>query len=343
MTQLLGDGLVRAGHQVTIATNEKGEVEHALNFRLLRCPGAGHLISEYGSARAVILQGSAMRLGWPLLWMRHSAVMVHHMALKRPKNPAIGWFRARLARRVHHAAVSRALARSLPWPVEAVLRNPYDDGLFRMHGKIDRPRDILFVGRLIPEKGAHVLLKAVAWMRQRGTNCAVTLVGTGPERDPLEKFITTHRLKNQVRLAGQVTGEALAGLFRQHRTLAVPSLQLEGFGLVALEAIACGCAVVGSNLGGLAEAIGPCGTTVPPGDEVALAGRLRDLLRSRDESDRFCAGAKQHLAKHRPKAVAEAYLNLIEKVVGIEVPERWAERTRDSAGKEDPSRPCVSL
>jgi glycogen(starch) synthase len=342
VTRLLAEGLVRAGHQATIVTNQKGEAEHALNFQLLRCPGAGRLISAYRSARAVILQGPAMRLGWPLLWMRHSAVMVHHMALKDSGNPAIRWFRAKLARRVHHAAVSRALARSLPWPVEAILPNPYDDCLFRMDAKRDRTHDILFVGRLIPEKGAQILLKAVALLRQRGSNCAVTLVGTGPQRDALEKFIANRRLENQVRLSGQVTGQALAGLFQQHRILVVPSLQPEGFGLVALEAIACGCAVVGSNLGGLPEAIEPCGTTVPPGDEVALAERLGDLLQSRDESDRFCAEAKHHLAKHRPDAVSEEYLKLIAKVVEIESSERWAEHTHDSAEREDPSRSCVS-
>ena len=84
----------------------------------------------------------------------------------------------------------------------------------------------------------------------------------------------------------------------------------EAFGVVALEGIACGCVVVGSEKGGLPEAIGPCGATFPAGDTKLLAAMVRDVLRSRVAIEQFRAGAAQHLAFHSADAAAQRYLEL---------------------------------
>ena len=94
--------------------------------------------------------------------------------------------------------------------------------------------------------------------------------------------------------------------------MAVPSRWAEPFGIVALEGIACGCVVVGTNLGGLPEAIGPCGVTVPNADTSAMARALRSLL----ENDRLRADyrscAPVHLARHSRLEVARSYLRVLE-------------------------------
>jgi len=92
------------------------------------------------------------------------------------------------------------------------------------------------------------------------------------------------------------------------RILVVPSLWNEPFGIVALEGIACGLAVVGSAGGGLPEAIGPCGLTFPNGDAAALAARLAELLRRPGRIGELLAAAPAHLARHNPTAAARAYL-----------------------------------
>src|SRR5689334_13350053 len=74
---------------------------------------------------------------------------------------------------------------------------------------------------------------------------------------------------SQVELTGIKSGSDLARYLARHRVMAVPSRCEEGFGIVALEGIACGCVVVGTNLGGLPEAIGPVGIVVPNGDSGA--------------------------------------------------------------------------
>jgi glycogen(starch) synthase len=83
----------------------------------------------------------------------------------------------------------------------------------------------------------------------------------------------------------------------------VPSLWPEPFGIVAREGIACGCVVVGSALGRLPDAIGPCGVAFLNGNHVALAGRLTELLRSPQQIAALRARAAAHLARHTADAV----------------------------------------
>ena len=84
----------------------------------------------------------------------------------------------------------------------------------------------------------------------------------------------------------------------------------EPFGIVALEAIGCGCVVVGSAGGGLPEAIGPCGVTFPNHDAAALARRLAELLESGEKIAALRAAAPAHLDRHRRSVVAARYLQV---------------------------------
>jgi len=91
----------------------------------------------------------------------------------------------------------------------------------------------------------------------------------------------------------------------------VPSRYQEPFGIVALEGIACGCVVVGSEGGGLREAIGPCGLTFPNGDASALARCLAQLLRDDESVRALRRPAAQHLLRFRRAKVAGEYLRLM--------------------------------
>jgi hypothetical protein len=91
----------------------------------------------------------------------------------------------------------------------------------------------------------------------------------------------------------------------------VPSLCEEGFGLVALEAIACGCAVVGSTAGGLPEAIGPCGLTYPKLSIGDLASRLEQFMTEPGLTNVMQRYAPEHLVRHTPHAIAARYLSFI--------------------------------
>ena len=77
---------------------------------------------------------------------------------------------------------------------------------------------------------------------------------------------------------GVKRGVELARFIARHRIMVVPSRWVETFGIVALEGIACGCVVVGTDRGGLPEAIGTCGITVPAANGKALAEGMKSLL-----------------------------------------------------------------
>ena len=93
--------------------------------------------------------------------------------------------------------------------------------------------------------------------------------------------------------------------------LAVPSRWREPFGIVALEGIACGCVVVASEGGGLAEAVGPCGLTFANGDTAALAAQLGRVLGDDRLRRKLADQAPGQLAPHRPAVVAARYRELL--------------------------------
>jgi glycosyltransferase involved in cell wall biosynthesis len=135
------------------------------------------------------------------------------------------------------------------------------------------------VGRLVGLKGQRYLLEAMAVVHAACPGAVLLLVGGGPHRDELGRLAETHGVAGAVRFLG--TGTALV-----ERTMAAadvlvaPSLS-EGFGLVALEAMAMERPCVASRTGGLAEIIedGASGLLVPPADAQALAAAILRLAR----------------------------------------------------------------
>lgn len=127
---------------------------------------------------------------------------------------------------------------------------------------------ILGVGRLVPEKGFDLLVRAAAL-----TDQAAVIVGDGPERSALEEL--AHSLRAEVTFVGEVTPDELAGYYRRARVVVVPSRR-EGFGLVAAEAAAMGRAVVGAAVGGVPTVVadGVSGVVVRPDDVDALVAGL---------------------------------------------------------------------
>jgi glycosyltransferase involved in cell wall biosynthesis len=208
-------------------------------------------------------------------------------------------------------AISGAIAETLPVPSIRV-GNPYDNAVFADPAAVRRDRDLIFVGRLVSDKGADLLLDAMQFLEMKAR---LTIAGDGPERTTLEKRARDLQLQSQVTFVGQQRGDALANLLREHQILVVPSLWQEPFGIVALEGIACGCVVVGSAGGGLAEAIGPCGVTFPNGDAGALANAIAGLLGDPGERARMRQLAPSHLVRFTPRYVAGIYLDAMKKAL----------------------------
>jgi glycosyltransferase involved in cell wall biosynthesis len=181
-----------------------------------------------------------------------------------------------------HIAISAGLARYL-----AEVEGFPEAGFEVVHYGIDagpeppppgeRPR-FAVVGRLIPIKGHETLLDAIAAAREQVPELELDVAGSGPLEGELRARVAALGLEDSVRFLGHVPGAA--PVMEDALAVVVPSLG-EGFGMVALEAMERGRAVVASAVGGLPEivAAGETGLLVPPRDAGALAAALVELAR----------------------------------------------------------------
>jgi glycosyltransferase involved in cell wall biosynthesis len=166
---------------------------------------------------------------------------------------------------------------------------------------------VLAVRRLTPRMGIDVLLQA--WRRTMVEPKVLLLVGSGPDRIRLEAMALGLGLEASVRFLGRVSDDTLVDLYRAADTTVLPSVAWEGFGLSALESLACGTPAVVSDVGGLPEAVGDLDPSliVPAGDAGALAARIEAAYAGRVPNADAC---RQYAEGFSWKAVAERHVAL---------------------------------
>ena len=314
VSALLAQEFVRLGHEVMLLTQTPAGDELDYPFPVLRRPSLGALLRALRWCDVYWQNNLSLRTLWPALFFRRPVVITHQGSYCR--QPAGFDFVQRMKhfviRRASSVAISKAVAGCFAMP-SRVIPNPFDARLFHPGSSTDdRPNELIFVGRLVSEKGLDVLLDALQQLQAKGLFPSLTIVGAGPELAAAQEKARELKLNNQVTFAGAKQGADLVTTLRAHKILVVPSRYEEPFGVVALEGIAAGCAVIGSCGGGLPEAIGPCGLTFPNGDATALATQIAQLLREPNERAHLLAGAAEHLARYHPEVVAREYLALFE-------------------------------
>jgi glycogen(starch) synthase len=312
VSELLGGEFVRLGHQVRVVTQTPGEND--LPFEVIRCPGSAELLRQTSWCDVFWQNNISVRTLWPAALTRPPLFITHQTWIRNPRGDIDSAARLKLfvSRFSKSIAISRAIAEQLPF-VSVVIGNPYDDAVFERSDRADRHRELACVARLVSDKGVNLLVDALAILRESGIKTQLTIVGDGPERPTLETQVRNLKLQNQVEFVGRKVASDLAAVLNRHRILVVPSRWPEPFGIVALEGIACGCVVVGSDEGGLPEAIGPCGVTFPNNDSRALAGRLGELITDPERRRALSANADSHLVRFKKRNVANAYLELFER------------------------------
>ena len=141
-----------------------------------------------------------------------------------------------------------------------------------------RPFTIGYIGRIVPEKGVDLLLRAAA--RLDG-EWRLRLVGGGSALDKMQRLAHTLEVDDRVTFVGQLPSADLPAEYHKIDALVLPSLTRpnwkEQFGRVLVEAMASGVAVIGSDSGAIPGVIGEAGLIVPEGDVEALARALADL------------------------------------------------------------------
>ena len=139
---------------------------------------------------------------------------------------------------------------------------------------------ILGLGRIVPQKGFDILLDAYARLLGRRPDAPdLVIAGDGPERESLQAQAASLGLKNRVFLTGRADRTSAVSLFHGCALFVLPSRQ-EPQGIVSLEAMACGKAVVAARVGGVPEIVreGETGLLFPAEDSAALAQLLETLL-----------------------------------------------------------------
>jgi glycosyltransferase involved in cell wall biosynthesis len=219
-----------------------------------------------------------------------------------------------LTRFATNIAISQAIAGQLAVPC-VVIGNPYRDDFFQRDRSATRDDNLIFVGRLVPDKGVDILIHALRLLRERNFRPRLTIVGYGLELTKLQGMVERFRLADQVAFLGMTTGKALVELLNRHRVIVVPSRWQEPFGLVALEGIACGCRAIVADSDGLVVAVGSLAVIFERENALALADAIERTLMEQFDWENYWRMAEEHLGQHPAKKVAFRYLEVLTKAL----------------------------
>jgi glycogen synthase len=301
-----------SGHTVKVVTSTAESDLTNLPFEVFRNPSPQYLLKLVRWCDVFLHNNISLRMAWPLFMIRRPWVIAHHTWIAR-MDGSIGVrdrLKLFLSRFASNIAISQTIADHLGVP-SVVAGNPYRDDIFQPDPLAVRDRELIFVGRLVRDKGADLLIEAMRVLQSRNLRPRLTLVGSGPEAGALQALVDKFQLSNRIDCVGTKTGRELAELLNRHQILVVPSRWREPFGLVALEGIACGCKAIVSGCGGLVEAIGPCAIPFEHQNINALAAVIENTLRQGSDREAYWQLATEVLRRCRAKEVAQRYLEVL--------------------------------
>lgn len=218
---------------------------------------------------------------------------------------------------VNSAAVEKEIrAHDLPIKRVEIVPNGVDLETFRPAA--DWPNDggyILFVGRLVPQKGVTFLLQALSVVLQRCPDTRLIVAGDG-ELDLFLKRIARHLgIPHRVTFVDWKTGPDLVELYQRAKLVVVPSCY-EPFGIVALEAMACARPVIASRTGGLVEIVedGVNGFLVEVANYLQLAQRMVTLIEDNERRRKMGQEGRRRAAEFSWNQIGERTLELYDSV-----------------------------
>lgn len=178
-------------------------------------------------------------------------------------------------------------------PMGVDVQQFYDISNGQMKKKFQGNRLILSIGRLIDLKGTIFLVESLPIILKHFPNVILVIIGSGPEKERLEKRIDSLSLKDHIIFPGTLPHEDLIAYFHSSDVFVLPSINKDGkteaLGVVLLEAMASGCPVIGSNVGGIPDIIidGENGFLVPEKDAIALAEKIVRILADTELQEKF--------------------------------------------------------
>lgn len=307
------------------------EVDARLPFRVVRLPGDHNTVAltslwpllryrhfdltfhvQWQAALGAWLLGLG-GLSRPMYVAAHGRELVMDFPWPLPGARKIfRWLRRRVLHRAEKVfAVSTPtaeLARKLGLPQERVQVVPNGTDFQRFHPARREVRSagkkLLTVCRLVPHKGIDTVIEALPRLRESIPEVHYQIGGEGPDRPRLEALARRLGVEDRVEFLGRVPDSELVELYNSCDLFVLATRpeppNIEGFGLVFLEAGACEKPVVGTRVGGVIDAVadGETGILVPPSDPKALASALLELLHDPARAHRLGVQSRQRILKH---------------------------------------------
>jgi phosphatidylinositol alpha-1,6-mannosyltransferase len=307
-----------------------GYPTHPFDGRLL-VPGPKALKAIHEAARSEGTDKVLFGTPWPLVLLAprlenlRYAVIVHGAEMIVPA--AVPLVKRHLGRALSGADLllpvseytGRAIERSLenaglPVPPMTTLRAEVDTNRFHpsaanadirtRYGIGAGAKVILCFGRLVPRKGVDRLIRALSTIRRAVPEATVVVAGTGPEEKKLRALGAP--LGDAVVFTGRVPDEDAPGLYATADVFALPvvdrwrGLEIEGLGVVLLEAAACEVPCVTGTSGGTPEAVldGQTGYVIDATDEAVLAGRITHLLLNPGQATLMGKAGREHVQQN---------------------------------------------
>jgi len=194
-------------------------------------------------------------------------------------------------------------------PANKIITKPNFIDYRDMHAKNNR-RYALFVGRLSPEKGIHILVKAF-----QSSDIPLYIVGDGPDRKLALELASQN---NNVRYLGHVDRASLEKVYSQAKCLVVPSVTYENFPMNILEAFRSGIPVVASKIGSIKEIIneGETGLLFHPGDPDDLITKIQPLWQNQAELERMGSNARrEYEEKYAPERNYQLLMDIYHRAI----------------------------
>ncbi|WP_420997788.1 glycosyltransferase family 4 protein [Cupriavidus sp. 30B13] len=333
----LASGLAELGYDVQLATRTPpGPQADAdrFSFRVLRIARARELAAAMLRNDLTLFVGLtvldvmlAMLLLRRFVVTHHGVYSLHGDTRRFSKGTVKRW----MPRFFANISVSHYLASCLAGR-HTVIHNGYRDDLFVPGNAARPPGSFIFVGRLVSDKGAELLVRGFARLHAARPQARLTIVGEGPERAALVQLAATLGCDDAIVFAGGQPSEEVARLLSRHQCQVVPSVSEEPFGIVALEGLAAGCEMIVTRRGGLPEATGGFGWIVDASAD-AIHDAMSEVLAGR--SMRREPAVSAFLRDHERLAVAGQYADALALLLP---PRQWHDaRLRNAAAGRPPA------
>lgn len=178
-----------------------------------------------------------------------------------------------------------------------------DTDIFK-YDKTKRPNSVIYVGKIDKTtswKGLGILIKTLKEITEKNVRVRLNIIGEGNAVNMYKDMVNSYNLQYYVKFIGKLNSKKLALAMQNAKVLVLPSItDAESFGMVLIEAMACGTPVIGSNIGGIPQVIdnGKNGYLFKPGNTSDLANKIVKLIDNDKLVSKFGLKGREKVEKY---------------------------------------------